>query len=127
MRCLWNAFGRPSTNAPYDQGRTVTHDVSHYLGLLHTFQDGCGKMNAPGCYGTGDLVCDIEPDETSTAAAPPTPRPAGIPDPIRNYMAYTAAGAYYVRLVTDQGVAGSAWCWCIRSPKSVTERGDPRV
>lgn len=88
VRCLWSSFGRNSGNPPYDQGRTATHEVGHYLGLYHTFQDGCGTAAQPGCYSTGDRVCDTEPDAEShggcTASAS-----CSLPDPIHNYMEYT--------------------------------------
>ena len=89
VRILWNAFGRNSPNAPYDQGRTATHEVGHYLGLYHPFQDGCGTAAAPGCYQTGDLICDTEPDQTSHGGCPTNANTCGDPDPIRNYMEYT--------------------------------------
>ncbi len=89
VRCLWSSFGRNSGNPPYDQGRTVTHEVGHYLGLYHTFQDGCGAGPAPGCYSTGDRVCDTEPDGTSHGGCPINSMSCGDPDPIRNYLEYT--------------------------------------
>jgi pregnancy-associated plasma protein-A/flagellar hook capping protein FlgD len=89
VRCLWNAFGRTSANAPYDKGRTVTHEVGHYLGLLHTFQDGCGTATQPGCFSTADLICDTEPDDQFHGGCPVNSSGCGDPDPIRNYMEYT--------------------------------------
>jgi hypothetical protein len=89
VRCLWNAFGRPSANAPYDLGRTVTHEVGHYLGLYHTFQDGCGTTAAPGCYSTGDRVCDTNPESASQGGCPVGDASCGLPDPIHDYMDYT--------------------------------------
>jgi hypothetical protein len=85
---LWSAFGRPALGgAPYDQGRTLTHEVGHYLGLFHTFEGGCSTS---ACHTTGDRICD-----TASEANPEFGCPAGAvscsstPDPIHNYMDYT--------------------------------------
>ncbi|MEO5616284.1 MAG: M43 family zinc metalloprotease [Candidatus Eisenbacteria bacterium] len=90
VRCLWNAFGRTSPNAPYDLGRTVTHEVGHYVGLYHTFQGSCGTATAPGCYSTGDRVCDTDPEAASQGGCPTESScSAGYLDPVHNYMDYT--------------------------------------
>jgi hypothetical protein len=66
----------------YNLGRTAVHEVGHYLGLLHTFENGC---DAPG-----DFVEDT-PFEASPAFGCPVGRnscPDPPVDPIHNYMDY---------------------------------------
>ncbi len=80
--------------APYNLGDTGTHEVGHYVGLLHTFQGGCsGGDTPPGCESGGDGVCDT-PSEASPAFGCPirntcSPVPDLGPDPIHNFMDYT--------------------------------------
>lgn len=84
----WVYVGRNAPGgAPYDLGRTATHEVGHYLGLYHTFQSGCGSANAP--YTSGDLIGDTareaQPNFGCTAAA----SGCGGNSPIENYMDYS--------------------------------------
>ncbi len=43
------------------KGRTLTHEVGHYLGLNHTFEGGC---SASDCATSGDRICDTPPNAT---------------------------------------------------------------
>ena len=90
VTCLWSAFGRNAPFNPYHQGRTATHEVGHYFGLYHTFQSGCGIASAPGCYTSGDRICDTNPDGTSHFGCPGNATTCGgQPSPVENYMEYT--------------------------------------
>ncbi len=85
--CLWSAFGRNAPiGPPYDQGRTVTHEVGHYFGLYHTFDGGCATITS--CYTNGDRICDTLPESSAHFGCPST-NTCSNPDPIDNYMNYT--------------------------------------
>lgn len=87
---LWTSFGRNGPiGPPYNQGRTVTHEVGHYLGLEHTFSGGCASATPPGCYTSGDYLCDTNSESGPNFGCPTNPTSCGSPDPITNYMDYT--------------------------------------
>lgn len=97
---LYSAVGR---NAPgggiYNQGRTATHEVGHYLGLNHTFAGGCGSASAP--YTSGDLIADTPPESTQHFDCVPS-NTCNTPDPIENYMNYTP-DACMTEFTAEQG------------------------
>lgn len=83
--CLYSAFGRIGTlMAPYNKGRTATHEVGHYLNLRHIWGDAtCGT----------DLVDDTPLHNTANFGCPTYPHLstcAGTPvEMTMNYMDYT--------------------------------------
>lgn len=84
----WGVVGKNAVLAPYDQGRTATHEVGHYLGLFHTFDFGCGTSSPPDCYTTGDRICDTNPAPVSRLGCPMSSG-CGLPEPVDNYLSYT--------------------------------------
>lgn len=89
---LWSSFGRNAPiGPPYNQGRTATHEVGHYLGLEHTFNGGCASATPPACYTSGDLICDTN-SEASPTFSPcflGAKSTCGSVDPSDNYMDYS--------------------------------------
>ncbi len=76
-------------------GRTLTHEVGHWIGLFHTFQDGCVGGTTSNCAIQGDRVCDTPPAseanfgckaDTYNSCSNDSP---DLPDQIRNYMDYS--------------------------------------
>ncbi len=92
----------------------LVHEMGHYLGLYHTFRNGCENDN---CLTDGDRICDTPPDNTT--AKPPCDQPSNScstdeddpslnnpfrsiaigglgdqPDLIENYMDYSRKECY---------------------------------
>lgn len=83
----FNAFGSStiypagSYAAPYDKGRTTTHEVGHWLGLRHIWGDGA-------C-GVDDFCADTPESDASNGGCPSGHMSCGTVDMIENYMDYT--------------------------------------
>lgn len=86
--------GRNSSGAPFNLGRTATHEVGHWLGLLHTFSNGCAGMTQSTCNSQGDRICDTPPTSGSNFGCPSTQNtcnetfPSNQNDMTMNYMDY---------------------------------------
>lgn len=87
IRSDW--VGTVGTGTLSGAGRTLTHEVGHYLGLLHTFQDGCNS---------NDDYCDDTPPVAGTFTNASCPAnnnscTSDVPDMIdqwENYMDYSS-------------------------------------
>lgn len=88
----YRAFGSnddgpfPVLYAPYDKGRTATHEVGHWLNLRHIWGDG-------GC-GVDDLVHDTPLAGTYNSGCNHNANscnegPGDLPDMVENYMDYS--------------------------------------
>lgn len=84
---ILNASVPGGAAAPFNEGDTGTHEVGHWVGLYHTFENGC---SAPG-----DLVTDTprvkEPNFGCPKALDSCPSATGEParpDLVNNFMDY---------------------------------------
>jgi hypothetical protein len=79
-------FGVAVDNAPYNLGRTVTHEVGHYFNLLHPW----GRTINPDC-GQDDEVADTPRQSATYLRECPqnTPVTCDTPDFFFNFMNYT--------------------------------------
>ena len=89
----YKAFGRTGTlAAPYDKGRTATHEVGHYLNLRHIWGDAtCGT----------DLVDDTPQHTTYNFGCPTFPHYSNctgtpVAEMTMNYMDYTDDPCMYM-------------------------------
>ena len=75
-------FGTNGTAAaPFDGGRTTTHEVGHYLGLRHIWGDGA-------C-GTDDFVSDTPESDAANYGCATGHNSCGSEDMVQNYMDYS--------------------------------------
>ncbi|MDF1808724.1 MAG: zinc metalloprotease [Phycisphaerales bacterium] len=81
---LQTTFGRNAPFSPFNLGRTVTHEVGHYLGLFHTFNGGCTNS-----YTGGDRIVDTNGESSPTFGCPGSRSSCGGPAPFHNYMDYS--------------------------------------
>jgi hypothetical protein len=73
----------------YDLGKTLPHEVGHWLNLYHTFQGGCSEPN--------DQVPDTPAQASPTSGCPVGRDSCQLPglDPIHNYMDYSYDECYF--------------------------------
>ncbi len=70
-----------STTAPFNLGRTTTHEIGHFLNLRHIWGDG-------GC-GVDDFVSDTPESDASNGGCATTHTSCGSLDMVQNYMDYS--------------------------------------
>lgn len=90
---LHNAFGDTGTvsqSSTYNLGRTTTHEIGHWFGLYHTFNNGCGTDTCSD----GDYVCDTPPAANPNFGCPTSTNSCSndipnIIDQVQNYTDYS--------------------------------------
>ncbi|MCP4213414.1 MAG: hypothetical protein GY765_02105 [bacterium] len=113
--------GRDTPDAdPYDQGRTLVHEVGHYLGLLHTFA-GYGCYDG---YAAGDLIADTNSENTDHYACIQT-YTCGTDDPIHNYMDYSDDTCMY--LFTQEQANRMVCCIMNYRPNIYSTTNEPGI
>ena len=79
------------TFAPYNEGITLVHEVGHWMGLYHTFQNGCNKAARKGDK-VGDTPAVKSPNfgcpPDDTDSCPGNKRQLKGNDLVHNYMDY---------------------------------------
>ncbi len=72
--------GQVTANAPFNLGRTLTHEMGHYLNLDHIWGEGCG---------TDDMVADTPSQQADNSGCPSIGiTSCGTKDLFMNYMDY---------------------------------------
>ncbi len=86
-----DVFGTIGTvGAANNLGRTLTHEIAHWFGLYHTFQNGCGIDVCED----GDKVCDTPPVNDPNYGCPTSVNSCNndfpdVLDQVQNYTDYT--------------------------------------
>lgn len=113
--------------APYNKGRTLTHELGHFFNLNHTFA-GCDGAN---CATSGDRVCDTPSTDQArydcnSADNPPVPggnnpptSTCGYLQLTMNYMDYVQDSCMYM-FTAGQATRMQAWYNTIASQLTTT-------
>lgn len=130
-----STFGGPGygTNAPYDLGRTTTHEVGHWLGLDHIWGGGCS---------IDDGITDTPNQSDNNFGCPnhPSPSCSNSGDMFMNYMDYVndacmfafsiGQGQYMNTILSTsraslQGSAATACAFVVPLTLTVEDQQDP--
>jgi hypothetical protein len=103
--------------SPFNKGRTLTHELGHFLNLSHTFQS-CDGAN---CANTGDRVCDTPSANTAAYDCPAVGSVSGCVDTqlTMNYMDYTNDACMYM-FTAGQATRMLAWYNLIKTQLTTT-------
>jgi len=103
--------------SPYNKGRTLTHELGHFLNLNHTFQS-CDGAN---CATSGDRVCDTPSANVAAYGCPAIGTVSGCVDTqlTMNYMDYTDDACMYM-FTAGQATRMLAWYNSIKTQLSTT-------
>lgn len=91
--CRYDFFGRPTINgAPYHLGRTMTHEIGHWLNLFHVFDND----GAPAC--SQDYVEDTPSQRAANFGCPtfPSSTCGNHSDMFMNFMDYANDDCSYM-------------------------------
>jgi PKD repeat protein len=90
LNTSFGSISSPGTEFPYDLGRTLTHELGHWVGLRHVWGDGgcaeddfCDDTPTAGGANFSGLPCTFPGPNSCTDAG------TDLPDMFQNYMDYS--------------------------------------